>query len=187
MIIQSKQLRAALVCAAKNDARYYLCGVHITPKHLEATNGHVALRMEHGIRTKKNIIVQFEGKVPVRAETTELVFGKEPLAIHRDLFQNRISITGIKLLEGRFPDMERVMPKTVDLSIRPIIQAEYLSYPARLFGGEKGIVPVQLLPSGEFAAVRIQFNEHINSTYGNPEFVVMPCRDESIKAKECQQ
>lgn len=49
MIIQSKLIRAALVCAAKNDVRYYLCGIHITPKHIEATNGHVALRMEHGI------------------------------------------------------------------------------------------------------------------------------------------
>lgn len=53
MIIQSKLIRAALVCAAKNDVRYYLNGLHITPKHIEATNGFVALRMTHGIRTKK--------------------------------------------------------------------------------------------------------------------------------------
>ncbi|EFZ71212.1 hypothetical protein ECOK1357_0762, partial [Escherichia coli OK1357] len=39
MIIQSKLIRAALVCAAKNDVRYYLNGLHITPKHIEATNG----------------------------------------------------------------------------------------------------------------------------------------------------
>lgn len=69
MIIQSKFIRAALVCAAKNDIRYYLCGVHITPKYIEATNGYVALRMEHGIRTRKNIIVQFEGSVPVKASS----------------------------------------------------------------------------------------------------------------------
>ncbi|MEH2773061.1 hypothetical protein QE222_27160, partial [Klebsiella pneumoniae] len=48
MIIPSKLIRAALVCVAKNDARYYLCGVHITPKYIEGTNGHVALRMQHG-------------------------------------------------------------------------------------------------------------------------------------------
>ncbi|EMA5890781.1 hypothetical protein U3Y45_004860, partial [Salmonella enterica] len=76
MIIQSKLIRAALVCAAKNDVRYYLNGLHITAKYIEATNGHVALRIEHGIRTKKNIIVQFEGPVPAKAETTELVFNK---------------------------------------------------------------------------------------------------------------
>lgn len=186
MIIQSKQIRAALVCAAKNDVRYYLCGVHITPKYIESTNGHVALRMDHGIRTKKNIIVQFEGNVPAKAETTELIFSKEPIAIHRDHHQNRLAITGIKLLDGRFPDLDRVIPKKLDLSANPAIQAEYLSYPEKMFGREEKFVPVQLRPSGEFDAVRIRFNEHINSSYGNPEFVVMPCRDESFKVEGCQ-
>ncbi|HCI7413134.1 TPA: hypothetical protein NPW68_004275 [Klebsiella pneumoniae subsp. pneumoniae Kp001] len=183
MIIPSKLIRAALVCVAKNDARYYLCGVHITPKYIEGTNGHVALRMEHGIRTKKNIIVQFEGNVPAKAETTELVFNKEPIAIHRDQHQNRLAITGIKLLNGRFPDLDRVIPKTLDLSVSPVLLAEYLSYPAKIFGRDEKFVPVQLRPSGELAAVRIQFNEHINSTYGNPELVVMPCRDDYFKVE----
>ncbi|HGV9335236.1 TPA: hypothetical protein ACNOIO_002425 [Raoultella planticola] len=183
MIIPSKLIRAALVCAAKNDVRYYLCGVHISPKYIEGTNGYVALRMEHGIRTKKNIIVQFEGTVPAKAETTELVFNKEPIAIHRDLLQRRLSITGIKLLDGRFPDLERVIPKMMNLSVNPVIQAEYLSYPAKIFGREEKFVPVQLRPSGEFDAVRIQFNEHINNSYGNPELVVMPCRDDYFKSE----
>ncbi|AWT17181.1 MULTISPECIES: beta clamp domain-containing protein [Klebsiella/Raoultella group] len=183
MIIPSKLIRAALVCVAKNDARYYLCGVHITPKYIEGTNGHVALRMEHGIRTKKNIIVQFEGNVPAKAETTELVFNKEPIAIHRDQHQNRLATTGIKLLNGRFPDLDRVIPKTLDLSVSPVLLAEYLSYPAKIFGRDEKFVPVQLRPSGELAAVRIQFNEHINSTYGNPELVVMPCRDDYFKVE----
>lgn len=186
MIIQSKLIRAALVCAAKNDARYYLCGVHITPKYIEGTNGHVALRMEHGIRTKKNIIVQFEGNVPVKAETTEFIFSKEPIAIHRDHHQNRLAITGIKLLDGRFPDLDRVMPKKADLSVNPVIHAGYLSYPEKMFGREERFVPVQLRPSGELDAVRIKFSEHINSSYGNPEFVVMPCRDDYFKVERSQ-
>lgn len=184
MIIQSKLLRAALVCAAKNDARYYLNGVHITPKYIEATNGHVALRMEHGIRTKKNIIVQFEGSVPARAETTELIFNKEPFAVHRDQYQKRLSITGIRLLGGRFPDFDRVIPTTLDPLANQVIQAEYLAYPAKIFSSEKRIIAAQLRPSGAFSSVRIQFNEYINSTYGNPVFVVMPCRDDSFKIIE---
>lgn len=187
MIIQSKLLRAALVCAAKNDVRYYLCGLHITPKHIEATNGHVALRMEHGIRTKKNIIVQFEGPVPAKAETTELVFNKEAFAIHRDAFDCRISITGIRLIDGGFPDMERVIPKKFNLSIHPAILAEYLSYPEKMFGRDRKNIPVQLRPSCEHGAVRIQFDPVINSIYGNPAFVVMPCRDDAFNVvKECQ-
>lgn len=102
MIIQSKLIRAALVCAAKNDVRYYLNGVHITPKYIESTNGHVALRMEHGIRTKKNIIVQFEGPVPAKAETTELVFHKEAFAIHRDAFERGFRSPASNLLMVAF-------------------------------------------------------------------------------------
>lgn len=79
MILQSKLIRAALVCAAKNDVRYYLNGVHITPKYIESTNGHVALRMEHGIRTKKNIIVQFEGPVPANRKPLNWYLTKKRL------------------------------------------------------------------------------------------------------------
>jgi hypothetical protein len=58
--------------------------------------------------------------------------------------------------------------ENTDFSVSPAIQAEYLSYPAKIFGREEKFVPVQLRPSGEFDAVRFQFNEHINRMYGNP-------------------
>lgn len=181
MIIQSKLIRAALVCAAKKDVRYYLNGIHISPKYIEATNGHVALRMEHGIRTGKNIIVQFEGAVPSKAETTELIFSKEPIAIHRDLLQRRISITPVTLVDGRFPDMDRVMPKTIDNNINPVVQAVFLGYPEKMFAGERNFIPMQLLASGKDQAVQIKFDTHISSTYGNPQFIVMPVRDDAFE------
>ncbi|ENJ0749991.1 hypothetical protein AB0049_001057 [Salmonella enterica] len=140
--------------------------------------------MEHGIRTKKDIIVQFEGPVPAKAKTTELVFNKEAFAIHRDAFNRRISITGIRLIDGCFPDMERVIPKKVDFSINPVIQAKYLSYPEKMFGRERKFILIQLRPSVDHGAVRIQFDPVINKTYGNPEFVVMSCRDNAFKVVE---
>ncbi|ARS97877.1 hypothetical protein JJ672_14615 [Klebsiella pneumoniae] len=184
MIIPSKLIRAALVCVAKNDPRYYLCGIHITPKYIESTNGRVALRMEHGIRTKRDIIVQFEGKMPAKAETTELIFNKEPLAIHRDQYLNRLAITGIKLIDGRFPDLGKIIPKKFNLSANPIIQAEYLGYPTKMFSCEGNFIPMQIWPSGEFDAVKIKFNKKIDTAYGNPQFIVIPCRDDYFKVKE---
>ncbi|EMB3199748.1 hypothetical protein U8296_003278 [Salmonella enterica] len=77
--------------------------------------------------------------------------------------------------------MERVIPKKVDFSINPVIQAKYLSYPEKMFGRERKFIPVQLQTSGEHGAVRFQFDPVINTTYGNPEFVVMRCRDNAIK------
>ncbi|EKP2189770.1 hypothetical protein OFY28_004243, partial [Salmonella enterica] len=46
------------------------------------------------------------------------------------------------------------------------------------------IIPVQLRPSVKDGAVRIQFDPVINTTYGNPEFVVMSCRDDAFKVVE---
>ncbi|HIE0684553.1 TPA: hypothetical protein ACXJNH_002779 [Proteus mirabilis] len=84
MIIQTHLLRAALVCVAKHDPRYYLQGIHISNKYIEATNGHVAVRMEHGIKTRRNEILEFRGSIPAKANTTEIKFTEEPFAIHPD-------------------------------------------------------------------------------------------------------
>lgn len=43
---------------------------------------------------------------------------------------------------------------------------------------------MQIWPSGEFDAVKIKFNKQIDTTYGNPQFIVMPCRDGYFKVKE---
>lgn len=63
-------------------------------------------------------------------------------------------------------------------------RAENLSYPEKMFGRERKFIPIQLRPSGEAGAVRIQFDPVINTTYGNPEFVVMPYRDDAFKIVE---
>lgn len=174
--LSSRLIRAALVCVARKDPRYYLQGVHITPKHIEATNGHVALRMEHGITTNKNAIIAFSGVVPIRAETTEIHFGKEPYAVHRDEVGERVGFTVLKILDGRFPDMDRVMPKTVDVNASPAISAHYLSYPMKMFGKDSDLLRVRLAPSGETTACRLLFDRSLMEKFGNAEFFVMPMR-----------
>lgn len=176
MIIPTRLLRAALVCVAKNDARYYLEGVHITSKYIEATNGHVAVRMEHGIKTRKDIIVKFEGVVPAKAEKTELIFTKEPLAIHRDVNGLRIGFTAMRLLDGRFPDLDRIIPSIIDESVTPPVQGEYMAYPLKMFGRDSKMVAVKVAPSGETTACRFLFENSVCSIFGNPQFVVMPIR-----------
>lgn len=176
MMFPTRLLRAALVCVAKHDPRYYLEGVHITPKYIEATNGHVALRMEHGIKTRKEVIVKFDGAVPAKAETTELVFNKEPLAVHRDAHGLRIGFTVIRLLDARYPDLGRVIPTTIDESVIPPVQGEYMSYPVKMFGRDTKMVSVKLAPSGETTACRLLFDNTVCTLFGNPQFVVMPIR-----------
>lgn len=176
LIIKSHLLRAALVCVARKDPRYYLEGVHITPQHIEATNGHVALRMEHGAKTSKNVTVWFGGAVPARAETTEIHFSKEPYAVHRDEAGERIGFTVLKTLDGRFPDMDRIIPKSVDTNANPALSAHYLSYPVKMFGKKSDLLRVRLAPSGETTACRLMFDRSVMEKFGNAQFVVMPMR-----------
>ncbi|MBD2816796.1 hypothetical protein ID850_19195 [Xenorhabdus sp. Flor] len=174
MIINSNLLRAALVCVAKNDLRYYLHGVHITPKYLESSNGHVALRLEHGVSTRRKAIVQFHGKIPKKAETTELHFTKEPYAVHRDITGMRVGFTALLMLDGRFPDLDRVIPEK-EGNVIPHFQAEYLAYPHKMFGDDSKVIAVSMFPSNMTGPCLMKFSENINQRYGNPQFVVMPC------------
>ncbi|WP_445494002.1 hypothetical protein [Photorhabdus sp. SF281] len=175
MIIRSCLLRAALVCVAKDDLRYYLYGLHITPKYLESTNGCVALRLEHGVNTRRKAIIQFHGRVPRKAETTELHFTKEPYAVHRSITGVRVGFTALSILDGRFPDLERILPKKVE-NVIPHFQARYLAYPYKMFGADTGLITVSMYPSSMTDGCLMKFGDNINQRYGNPQFIVMPCR-----------
>lgn len=176
MIIQTHLLRAALVCVAKNDPRYYLQGVHINSKYIEATNGHVALRMEHGIKTRRDTILEFKGSVPAKAVTTEICFTKEPYAIHRDSTDQRVGFTVLASYDdARFPDLDRVIPDKFEPCL-PHFQAAYLAYPEKMFGAGRGVNPISFHPAGMSKACLLKFSDVINEKYGNPRFVVMPCR-----------
>ncbi|NHB93760.1 hypothetical protein [Photorhabdus cinerea] len=175
MIIRSCLLRAALVCVAKDGPRYYLYGLHITPKYLESTNGHVALRLEHGVNTRRKAIIQFHGNIPRKAETTELYFTKEPYAVHRSITGARVGFTALSILDGRFPDLDRVMPENTE-NVIPHFQACYLAYPQKMFGADSILITVSMQPSGMTSSCLMKFSDNINLRYGNPQFVVMPCR-----------
>lgn len=176
MIIQTHLLRAALVCVAKNDPRYYLQGVHINSKYIEATNGHVALRMEHGIKTRRDEILEFRGTIPAKAVTTEICSTKEPYAIHRDNNNNRIGFTVLaSYSDARFPDLDRVIPDKFEPCL-PLFQAVYLAYPEKMFGINRGVNSISLHPSGMTTGCLFKFSSVINEKYGKPQFVVMPCR-----------
>ena len=41
--LQYGDLKAASLCKAKNDVRFYLCGIYLGDGFISATNGHVAL------------------------------------------------------------------------------------------------------------------------------------------------
>ncbi|MCC8386156.1 hypothetical protein GPY51_22580 [Photorhabdus laumondii subsp. laumondii] len=174
MIIDSDLLRAALVCVGKADKRYQLTGVHISPKYIEATNGHVAVRMEHNADTDIDLIIRFDGDIPEAAENTKIDLEGDSKAFHYDEDGRLFGFNNLKILDGRFPDFDKIIP-TEKQDVMPFFRTEYLSYPSRMFDG-LGVVIME--PSGMKTACRFRFCPITNKYYGNPVFIVMPCAED---------
>lgn len=174
MKIKSKLLRGAQMCQAKNDIRYYLNGIHIKGNYVEATNGHVCVRMTMDKEVETERIVNIHGKVPVRAVSSIFEFGEvEAIVKHYDLLCKLISVQIVDVIEGNYPDVERVMPADKNkLAVDEIgLETSYISLFYDMFKCQ-----AKLEFFGVSSAVRLTpVSKSVNNDYGNPIFVVMPC------------
>jgi DNA polymerase III subunit beta len=118
LIIKTNELKALLLCASKNDIRFYLNGVYFEAANgktiAAATDGHRLLAInlpssdngdvkaiipralvENAVKTKDmTILITFEGDSVTLASAAQTVSGK--------------------LVEGVFPTFRRVVPVTVN-------------------------------------------------------------------------
>jgi DNA polymerase-3 subunit beta len=136
--IDHNVIKALLICAAKQDVRYYLKGVLVDARAsdvtLVTTDGHrmlaypVATDAIEALAVGQYIIPReaLEAVKPCKAGRATL-----PITIEIDVAHGRENkITGATstvtpLVDGKFPDWRRVMPKTVSGELAQY-QAEYL-------------------------------------------------------------
>ncbi|MDE9554321.1 hypothetical protein KKJ06_02440 [Xenorhabdus bovienii] len=190
MLIASDLLRAALVCVAKGtsaDKHPQISGVHITRKHLEATNGHALVRMEltenvidFDDDTDVDLIIRFCGDIPEEACFTDILLGDEPKAFHLGEDNKVFSFTRLEIIDRRFPDLDKTIP-TEKQNVMPYFGAKYLAYPSLMF---KGSGSVLMEPSGMETACRFRFCAFTNRIYGNPVFVVLPVHKDIFELAE---
>ncbi|HUS25197.1 MAG TPA: DNA polymerase III subunit beta [Candidatus Binatia bacterium] len=125
--LQKKELRALIertqFAMAHQDVRYYLNGMlfHVSPKHLRAvaTDGHRLAMSELSRETKFKDDVQI---ILPRKAVLELLRLLEPtedlveLRLGDSQFQADLDVIRLtsKLIDGRFPDYERVLPEGGD-------------------------------------------------------------------------
>lgn len=141
MFIFTDILRAALCCVAdQNEERKYLQGVHITPTHIEATNGKAAVAMEHGSNAGIEAIFIVHGIIPDNADGTviEIVDGSW-VALHYEAIgddgQQLVGSNTLELIECRYPDFSRLLPdNTAACDEMPMFASHLLALPDRMFG-----------------------------------------------------
>lgn len=183
MKIETRKIRAASKFMAKNDAREYLCGIRINNKFIEATNGHIAVRMDSGIKTNKDIIVKLIGRIPAKSIDTELVFknGKNT-AYHYDGFKNLVGVQLFDVIDGKFPDLEKVIPSILKKTEFPNINAIYLKVIHDAFAGNRDDFFGAKAVGYEINKVAIfKLGEIKNTLFGNPLIIIMPMREELEK------
>lgn len=176
MKIESCKLRAAQKFSASNDLRHYLCGIRINNKHIEATNGHVAVRMDSEVKTKRDLIIKFNGKIPARAVETVLTFseGKET-AYHYDGLMKLISAQLFDVVDGKFPDLNKVIPNDFKKGEFPNLNSIYLKLIHDAFSsGKTDYFGVKAVSYGVGEKAVFKLPDLKNHMFGNPIILIMP-------------
>lgn len=178
-------LRAATVCLAKRDVRYYLGGIHVNNERVTGTNGHVAFVnfTEKWADEFKNefpddgLILDIEGTIPVKAHYSEFTLTSEAIGIcefkdHKFELVRRCVFT---LIDGKYPNVDKILPKGKRERVLEIgFNTEYLSAIHKTFSClSKRWTNVKLNFYGDHSGA-VAINE--NSDYGKSMFIVMPMR-----------
>ena len=177
MKIESKLLRAAKCCQAKDDVRFYLNGIHIYKNIVEATNGHVAVQMTMKKKIRGNFILNVRGSIPAKAKFTKFEFNKaETIAKHYDIFGSLIQVSCVDVIDGNFPDVNRIIPTEFKPVDHVGFNTGYVGIFSKMFGNSNmGSAKFQF--GGETAcALLTSTNGIVNEEFGNPKFLVMPMR-----------
>ncbi|HHG9944621.1 TPA: hypothetical protein ACPZLH_002461 [Yersinia enterocolitica] len=176
MKINSNLLRAAQVCVSKDIFRPALAGIHISKQYVEATNGHLAIRMSHGLRLKTSVIISIAGKIPARASITDIRLKGEHIAVHYDENGIRVGISMIDIIkEHAFPNFDKIIPQAKADELTPAFAIRYLAYLPKMFG-TRYPHGAKFQFFGSRKPVCVRFSRRCREDYGNPLFMLMPMR-----------
>jgi DNA polymerase-3 subunit beta len=129
--IQASAIRAATICAAKKDIRYYLQGVYINVAHRDyatvcGTDGHVLFAGRAAIDT-----LDGQQSAPwsmiVPLDVAKKIDKKAHAVILESLPDGTYLLDGTRFapLDGRFPDYRRVIPRMDQIQAAPVAPGHF--------------------------------------------------------------
>lgn len=184
MFIHTDFLRAALCCVADyKEERRYLQGVNITSTHIQATNGHAFVSMEHGCVVDHEGVFIIHGEIPETAEGTLIrPVGSHWVASHVNEQETVVGHNEVERIEATFPDLSKLLVGEPEpFETIPTFQAKYLALPHLMFGRDTNFVPVQFKSWGKEKPCQLMFDKTLNYMYGNPLLIIMPMTDDTFE------
>ena len=168
-------LEGALMFQAKNEARYYLNGICFMPDgRIASTDGHRAfIGGNHENKLEENVIVSVS-KSPTKRYDYAVLDTKTKMVTYHDVFDVLVGAGICSLIDGRFPDIDRVIPKQTSPAEQIGFNAKYLA----------DVEKLAKLFNPKYEAVRFELNGNTNAAVANisaptgetAKIVVMPMR-----------
>ena len=130
--IRSSLVKAAMLFQAKQDIRYYLNGIRIEPNRIAATNGHCLWlhNFDTDLDITESLVLQLKGAIPAKSFNINFEVGEmSGVAFHADIDGKIIAATYFELIDGTYPDIDKVIAPKANEQPTPVIgfNTEYLS------------------------------------------------------------
>lgn len=168
-------LESALIFQAKKDVRYYLNGICFKADgRVCSTNGHRAfVGGKHDGELAEDIILSVTKSPTKSYEYAEIDTDTGIISYHSDTTL-RIGVGLCEVIDGRFPDIDRVIPKDTSPADRIGFNASYLA----------DVEKAAKLFNPKWESVVFELNGHTNATVAklksyngeDAKIIVMPMR-----------
>jgi len=141
-------LESALIFQAKKDVRYYLNGICFKADgRVCSTDGHRAfVGGTHEGELAEDIILSFT-KPPTKSFNYVIIDTDTGIVSYHDAFDIRVGVGLCEVIDGKFPDIDRVIPKETSPTDRIGFNASYLAdveKAAKLFNPKWSSVTLEL-------------------------------------------
>lgn len=168
-------LEGALMFQAKQDIRYYLNGICFMPDgRIAATDGHRAMiASKHENKITDNVIVSVS-KSPTKRYDYAVLDTKTKIITYHDEHEAMVGAGICSEIDGRFPDVDRVIPKQTAPTEQIGFNAKYLA----------DVEKLAKLFNPKYESVRFELNGNTNAAVANvsaptsetAKVIVMPMR-----------
>jgi len=168
-------LECALIFQAKNDPRYYLKGICFMPDgRIAATDGHRAfIASKHDNKLTDNVILSVS-KSPLKGYSYAVLDTKTKMVTYHDDVDAMVGAGICSVIDGKFPDIDRVIPKQTSPTEQIGFNAKYLA----------DVEKAAKIFNPKWESVRFELNGNTNAAVANlssPEgftakIIVMPMR-----------
>ena len=168
-------LEGALMFQAKQDIRYYLNGICFMPDgRVAATDGHRAMiASKHENKITDNVIVSVS-KSPTKRYDYAVLDTKTKMVTYHDDTELMVGAGICNMIDGRFPDVDRVIPKQTSPTEQIGFNAKYLA----------DVEKLAKLFNPKYESVRFELNGNTSAavtnisapTGENAKVIVMPMR-----------